>query len=383
MYNPGLSAANLRKLHATLRTHHSIRVQVDVLDLDGDTLYALDKRVNDGQVDIDATAEPTRTATVSFIDPDNDIRLNLNRMLRIWYGVLVPDVGWVDVPIITGPVTKLDWSDSLATATVVGKESFHLSPAFRPFTLKKRTKKTDAIRTLLRRGGENRFDIPNLKPRMPNALSVSADDVRWAKAQKLADSLNRQLFYNGRGQAVLRRLPGNPVFTFNDGNGPVLTAPQTSITRDRVRNAVRIKGGFPKAVEKAAEDADKKLKESERVRYSVTAPHSHPLSPWGLGYNDEPLYLPESIDNDQIRSKAEARALANRRLDDGLRAESTVTFDSLVIPHLEENDLIRVTTAAVTEICRARQFSIPLSHAGVMPVGYRKLVSRPTRRNAK
>lgn len=379
----GLSHAELRKFHAALEESHTIRVQVDVLNLNQETLYPLDARIIDGQVDVSLDSTPTRSLTISFKDPEKRIRLDVTRMLRVWYGVHVEDVGWVDCPVFTGPITKLDWSEGIASAEAHGKEHFHIQPAFKPFTVKKRTKKVDGIRKILERGGETKFDLPDLDAKMPQSMSVGGQDDRWKKALKIARSTSRQLFYDGRGIATLRNRPGDPVFIFRDGNHTVLTEPQVTKSLDRVKNAVRIKGGFPKGYKKEREEAEKKIRESDRVRFSATAPRSHPLSPWSLGLEDGPLYLPEFIDNDHVRSKKEAEKLAEDTLDEGLRAETTVTFDALPVPHLEEGDLVKVATKDTSETFRLSEFSIPLAHGGVMSVGYRKLVSNPGRRNVK
>lgn len=424
MFRTGLSGADLRLFHAALGDHRKIRVRVDRIPLDGTlpVMYpgeTLQETVLDGQVDMAVDGEFSRTASVVFEDPRNRIQFGFDDMIRVWYGVRCDDLDdWVDVPVFTGPVRKLDWSESAATVEAHGKEVFHTEQAFQPFTLRKGMKKTAAIRELLERGGETHFDIPDRSARLPKSVSVAGSeddkgygkrlrrarqrardkrtvggqDTRWDKAQQIADSMNMQLFYDGRGVATLRARPDNTVYTFRDGTGGVvMSAPQVSRSIDRVRNCVRVKGGFPKALVQQvnaanSDDVDKndmKLKESDRVRYSIIAPRSHPLSPWSLGLDEEPLYLPDFVDNEHIRSKGEAHALARHRLDEGLRAEADVTFDCLPVPHLEEADLVRVSTAAVTEVFRLRSFSLPLTHAGVMSVGYRKLVSNPSRRNVR
>lgn len=405
----GLRVADLRAFHRTLADSHVVRTSVDVLDLSGDTLFTLDRRISDGQVDVAAASTPTRTATLSFVDPEARLDLGARRMIRVWYGALVADVGWVDCPVFTGPIRKTDWGESMATVEAHGKETFHTEQAFQPFTLRKGMKKTDAVRELLARGGETRFDFPDADARLPRSVSVAGmepkqarkarrrararrtlggQDTRWDKAQDIAESMGMRLFYDGRGVATMTRHPGNAVLTFRDGTGGlVLSPPQSSRSIDRVRNCVRVKGGYPKAVVQRvdaanSDDVDKndmKLKESDRVRYTLVAPRSHPLSPWSLGLNGKPLYLPEFVDNEHIRSKKEARAVAKRRLEDGLRAEAQITFDSLPVPHLDEWDLVRLSTDPLSEVFRFVEASIPLAHSGVMSVGTRKLVSKGRR----
>lgn len=427
MDRAGLTGAQLKAYHRALSDHHAVRVSVDVIPTDGSLPVmapgqTIRSAVTDGQVDMALDGEFTRVATVYYSDPDRSLHLGFTDMLRVWYSVRVDEIDdWVDVPVFTGPVRKLDWSDSVATVEAHGKETYHVEQQFQPFTLKKGMKKTDAVVELLARGGEEHFDVPDLDARIPSSVNVAGSedgkhyeqrlrrarrrergrrtvggqDTRWDHAQKIADSLGMLLFYDARGVATMRRHPGNPCYTFADGDGgTVLSAPQETRSLDGVVNAVRVKGGFPKAlvqkVNAANHDSvdknDMKLKESDRVRYSVTAPKSHPLSPWKLGLNGAPLYLPEFVENQHIRSKAEARAVAHRHLDERLRSD--YTFDSMPVPHLEEGDLVAIATDAVSDNFRLKQFSLPLSvgedgSPRPMSVGYRKLVARPAPRNVK
>jgi hypothetical protein len=395
----GLRRAELRDFHRALANHHGIRIRVTVLTLEHEPLGHTTDEVLDGQVNIDADAEVTRSLTLTFLDRrramdfDSDSPSNgalyANRMLRVAYEVRVDALGdWVNVPVFTGPITKLDRTGDEVTVECQGKELLALSQAWEPMTVKKGVNKVDAIRRILReRAGETRFDFPDLAAKLPKAVSLGRDSQPWLVAQKIADSLNRQLFYDGRGVCRMRRFPGNTTYTFTDGpRGDVMSPPQVVFSIDEVANTVWVKGGKPKAKkskdEPQPQDDDKKEKE-RGVRHAETAPRSHPLSPWRLGRNGEPRYLLHVVENDAIRNEKEAREVAQRVLRRKLRQLVEVTFDSLPTPHLEPEDLLRINTDHVGQVVRLGQMSIPLRHDGTQSVGYLRHVSLTRRRDRK
>ncbi len=396
MLRVGLSHAEMRLYRRACADAHSIRVEVEVFNLDGVLRESFPQvRVMSGQVNVDRASAFTRMASLTMQHRRRTANLGLQQMIRIRYGVQVPDVGWVDAPVFTGPVTKVDESEGEVSLEAAGKEHFHGHAAYRDFdvgrdgkrrrgpggklfTVRKRTQKTEGIKQILRRGGETLFDFPDLPARMPQRITVGPRSVPWNRATQLADSMNRQLFFDGRGRPVLRRWPNRPCVTFHDGaGGLVLTTPQTTLSTERVRNAVHVLGGLERKPRRPDNTDDKAAFEPEKVRYAAVAPRAHPMSPWSLGLNGEPLFLPEFIENDQLRSDAEVKALANRRLDDLLRAQTTVTFDALPFPLLQEGDMVAVEAGDVDEVFRLNAFSIPLGHDGVMTLGYNKRVSVP------
>ena len=405
MLDLGLHRADRRAFHRALTDHHGIRVRVTVLNLEHEPLGDLTNDVLDGQVNIDADAEVTRSLTVTFLDRrrtldfDSDSPANgalyANRMLRVAYEVRVDAFGdWVNVPIFTGPVIKLDRTDDEVTVECQGKELLALAQAWRPMTIKKGTPKVDAIRRLLReRAGESRFDLPDMAEKLPKRVTIGRESQPWLVARKIAESMDRQLFYDGRGVCRMRRYPGNAGYTFNDGDGgDVLTAPQVAFSMDEVANAVWVKGGKPKhgkpknwadLTDQEKEDLRKEWDKERGVRYFHTAPRSHPLSPWRLGRNGEPRYLLHVIDNDAIRSEKQARTIGRRVLHHKLRQLVEVTFDSLPVPHLEPEDRVRVHTDQLGMTLRVGQVSIPLKHDQAQSNGYLAKRSADRRRDRK
>lgn len=388
-----------------------IRVGLDVLNLDGDTLSSIDNRVMEGsQVNVVTGADgPTRSMTVTLYDPNQRLRLDsdaptdgslfADRMLRAWYEVYVPTVGWVRIPVFTGPIMRVSRDDSSLTVECQGKEALALEPVWRNYTVEKGVAKTDAIRRILReRAGETHFDIPDL-PRIklgaPATLTPQRPEIKrgkhkgqpikgnnantpWGLAHSIAQSMSRHLYYDGYGTCRLRQLPGSPLFTF-DGS-LIQSAPQIKFDLTEMRNAVRVTGKtLHEGKEKGAQIP------THVVSGEAWAPSNHPLSPRRLGrtLNDGtvvPRYIPEFVTNDAIRSDREATRLAEHVLADRLAQQVDVSFDALPVPHLEELDLIRIAYEDMRMTARLREFTLPLTNTGVMSVGYVKQVSVPKRR---
>lgn len=399
MDKAGLKGADLRAFHAALRGHHSIRVRVEVYNLRHEPMADLSDRLLDGQVNIDSTADITRSATVSFLDtgrtmdfssdsPSNGA-LFANRMLRITYSVKVDSLDdWVNIPVFTGPVTKLDRADDIVNVEAQGKEHLAMGAAWEPMTVKKHTPKVDAIRRIMReRGGEDRFDLPDLHARLPKAASLGRESQPWQVARRIAHSMDKQLYYNGAGRLCLRDQPDNHVFTFSDGDGgEIMSPPQVAFDIENVRNVVWVKGGKPRAKRRENETRDEfeaRQDKEKGIRAFEVAAHSHPLSPWRLGRDDAPRYLLETIENEHIRSTKEANRVARRHLRHLLRQHLDVTLDVLPIPHLDVGDLVKLDSKDISAEFHLSQASIPLKHDGVMSIGYLKRVSLSRRRGSR
>lgn len=375
MQTMGLSAAELLAYHRALHDPaHTFRVSVSVLDLAGQTLTSISPTVLDGQVIVDIDADVTRTLTLTFLDPKHQLNfdsdspddgaLYADRLVRVHYSVRVPELDrHVSAVVFTGPATKLDRAGGEVSIEAAGMEKLALANTWRPLTIKKGAKKVDAIRTILRdRAGETRFALPEIPTRMPTTLSLDRLSQPWLPARRLANSLDRQLFYPGTGVCTMRRWPARPLFTFATGDGGnVVGAPSISHVMDDFANVVEVIGAKPKG-------------KKEHVRFVATAPATHPLSPQRLGRNGTPRFIVKRVEDDHIRSTAEARRRATRLLDDSLRETVEVTFDAMPMPHLDPGDLCQLRTRDAHATFRLRKFSIPLGTEGdpVMPVGYLK-----------
>lgn len=382
MIQLGLSAAERTALLLALRHNQRIRTRVKLLNLEGEHLDDLSTRLADGQVTVDNTQSPTRTASITLDDPhrwlpfdtDSPARtaLFLDRMLRVLWEVYVGDPinDFVSVPIFTGPVTGLERDGDQVIASCSGMETLAMGACWHPLHLDRHMKKTDAIRRILaERAGETRFDIPDLDARLPHARSLHRQAVPWNYARRIAASMDRQLFYDGDGICRLRHHPQQARFSFT-GQAHVTTAIQVAYSANTV-NAVHVLGATPKG-------------SKTQISRSAVAPASHVLSPQRLGRNDVPRFIAKFITDDNLKTGAEAQARADRVLHDGLAQAITVSFSSTPIPLLDPGDMCHVDTEDGDVTFRLQQFSFPLlvgqggtgSEGTAMTVGVKRRVTR-------
>lgn len=387
MIDLDLTADEYKAFVKALANTHTIRVDVAVLTLDGDEISRISPIVLDGQVDVDADADVTRSLTITMLDRNHALHLDsdspddgalyADRMIQVIYSVLVTGVGRVDVPIFTGPIVSLERDGDELHITAHGKEELGMGWIWQPITIQQGARKTDAIRTVLSaRTGETNFDIPDITSRLPHALSLGRAAAAFPRMRKLGHSMNRQLFYNGAGVCRLRITPRRPVFTFKADTAQANVTSRIRVTHDfaEVKNAIWFKGGVPKGQKKP-------------IEVFLAAPPDHPLSPLKLGRNDEDgrkvgRYLVEEHNNDAVRSLTEAKKRAESLLADLLVEVIGVQFTAVPVPHLDPLDVIRVTGRDFSANVRVRQFSLPLA-GGDMSVGYIERVSRPARRRIR
>ena len=379
MSYPGLPST----LADALTTAHSIRIRVQVLDMEmKSTGQVLTQRIVDGQVNVDSKAAVTRSCTITFHDVDRQLDFDSNspadgalyadRMLRVWYGVRKPGGEWIDVPIFTGPVVGLTRDGELVQVECQGKESLSLGASWRTKTYKKHQRKTAVIRAVMEAEGERHFDFEGFKGDLPGDRSLTPQKSSWEFAQKIAQSMGgAQLFYDGFGRLRLRRDPRRSVWTFRDGDGGTLqTVPHVTFSTAEVRNAVRVVGKKPKG-------------HTRKVRATAVAPAGHPLSPKRLGRNGEGRYLAEFIEDASIGSEAEARRVAKSKLAKALAEVVTVEADAHVVPHLEEDDPVRFATRAFSMSAPLSKFTIPLVHSEPMAVGYHRRTLKLGKKNPR
>lgn len=374
MQRLGLSDADLRTFHRALTRTHERCIHVEVLDLDGNTLTYLTPTFVDGQVMVDTTVggdAPTRILDMQFVDPTRSVHfepdspgdapLHRKRMIKVIDARRVPELGdWIEVEVFTGVVWDFDREGALVTLVAHGMERQALGQKWTPVTFKRRTKKTDAIKSLLGAAGEDRLGgIPDLDVRMPERLTIARMDTIWPRAKRLGSSMDRQLFYPGTGRPVLRRIPSRPVFTFTEKH--LLSDVLIDRDPEGVFNTFVAVGAKAKGAKKRPMAVDE-------------LPRNHPLSSYpetGIGRNGARLRLVKREENRQIKSKAEAQKRAERMRDEGSRVLVSYQFDSLPIPHLDENDLVRVVTDDGTFRVRMEKWTLPLGCEGapVMTVG--------------
>ncbi len=336
MQRMGLNAADFRAYLRALENTHERRIILRILDRSGKHLREISPMVLDGQVTVDTSQKPARSCTMTILDPTRsigfeadglaDLPLHQQRMIRVGYCIRVPALDqWVNCWIFTGPLDDLKRTGALVELVAYGKESMGLGTAWTPRQFAKGKKKTDIIRSLLWASGETMLSVPDLATKLPARFTVKKLDTWWDKARQVASSMDRQLYYDGYGRAVMRHRPGKPVYTFD---GALLTDPAIGRPGGDFENIWTVIGRKPKGAK-------------HRVAFTLTLPKGHDLSPWSLARGGKPFYRGRVEENDQIRSKAEAKAKAVRLRNDGARLQTEFGFDAMPIPCLEEGDLVR------------------------------------------
>lgn len=363
----------------TLQSSHTVRIRVEILDMEHDVLDDVSHLLLGGQVDVDGNSDITRSATLELLnkngainfvpDSPNETALFIDRMIAITY-VVVPagTTTRYEIPVFTGPVTKLSQNDSTVNIECQGKEMLAMSEVWSPMTFKKGTLKRTVIRSLLaNRTGETKFHFSTSATsgaRLKKDLTVGRESVPWEVAQKLAKSMHMQLFYDGAGVCRLRKVPKNPVFTFRHGNGgSVISEPSVSYTSEEITNLVWVVGGTPR-------------KSKTNLQFWFAAPRASSSSPESIGRNGVPRYFIEKIEDSDVLSKARAKQLAEQVLDTRMTQTVDVSFDAFPMPFLEPGDVCRVYTDNCPKTnFKLQQFSIPLGVGDVMTVGYNRRLS--------
>jgi hypothetical protein len=355
----GRSAAEQLALQKVLTRSREVRTRVYSLLLDGTPDDDLTDLFIDGQVNIHAHLPTTRSLSLTLadskqtlpFDSDDPSRgaLFFDRMLQVWYDVLLDDDLWAETPAFTGPVTFLRRSSGLAYVEAHGKERLAMGASWAPMTLHRWMKKTDAIiRLLSERAGETEFDFPDLAARLPKPISLGRQTKPWRVAQRIAAGMGMQLYYNGAGTCRLRHRPNRSVFTFT-GEDHVRPPGVRVELSDDIRNAVYVLGGTPQGLK-------------TQIEAPAVAPRDHPVSPWALGRNDIPSYRARFIHDDTIKTLAEAKTVAERALHDGLVEHLDIRFDTHPVGFfLDPMDLCHVATADVSATFRLRKQSFPLA----------------------
>lgn len=358
MINLGLTQSQLASLIVLLRSPHFIHINIRLLTLQHEYKQDLSRQFVSGGVSIDQTADITRSLDLTLFDPQRKIHVDPDTasstsvfvadMISVVYTVQNPTrTQTFNIPVFTGPIDDVNRDDTFLYLKCVGKEVLSLQNLWVAKTYRKNARKTDVLKDILRwRIGETRYTVPNLSAKLPNDLKLTREKVPWVSAKNLASGMGYDLFYDGRGYAVMRKRAGaKAVFTFDDRF--LTERPQVDYDLSEVKNVVEVIGAKPK-------------KSKVNIKYVAVAPRYHPLSPYRLGRNGVPRYIYESIQDDSIDTKAEAKALATGKLNSFLLSGYDAQWNGTPVPMLEENDIVRLNSGDVNAYIRLRKFTIPL-----------------------
>lgn len=378
MIGLGLSAADQAAFVQGMAHSHQLRIGVQVYDLSHRLQSHIGPLLLGGQVTVDTTRDITRSASLELLDHQgvlpfdsfapSDGALFMDRMLRVTYGVLSPDYlnRWVDVPIFTGPITKLSRNGPVVSVECLGKEIIAQRPAWRTKNYKIGTLRTTIIRDLLADTGETRFDIEPWTLKTAHLFGVTRETDVWSLAKRMA--AGRLIYYDGNGTLVVRPALARPIHTFRTGpGGTVVTQPQIDYQTDDFRNIVWVVGGTPKG-------------KKYPVQYTAYAPASHPMSAQSLGRNGKSWHHPEKIEDSDLLKESDCKERADTELAERLRMSVSVAFDAVPAPFLEEKDAVTIQTDNFSHTFGLDQFTIPLEAGQTATIGY---VERRTANKAK
>lgn len=401
-----ITAAERTTMLQTLRGERGIihmRTQITILDRREKPISQLTVpagNMESGTVTVDAQADITRSLAMTFVDPKRRLgfdaaspakgALYADNMIRVERGVKVPGIGWIDIPVFWGPVTNFERDSSEVTIEAQGKESLALDPHFATngYMLKKGRRIDDAIRDVMDRMGETRYNMPDLPGRLANHRAVEADDepwdvvkFGWSSQKKVfhGKGKNRRgskvdveygglvkhaghfyAFYDGHGRLTVRRRSGTALFTFKEGRD-LLSVPKVGFDVLNGRNHVVVTGG-------KITRGKKKI----QLRGHATLHPGHPLSPYNIGRNGKARYMTEFVTQDGLKTQAAVNNVAQDVLASKSNGSLDLSFDALPMPFLEELDYVAVQTNDYTMRIPLRSFTIPLTSDEPMTVGYTK-----------
>lgn len=380
MFNMGWSATDKAAYEAQIVSNHWMRTTALILDLDHNPIQDVSGAVEDGQTNVDATQQISRTATNDLYDPTRSIGLDTadptsgsvspKYLLRKYRGCFVESLGrWYDVPVFTGLIDAPTRDGDLLKITASGKEVLALDKCWVTLTRKKGELKTTAIRAILAACGEQFFRIADSTAVLGADVSVTRDDTFWDIAKTISDSLGWLMFYDAEGYLVCRPQSTTPVWNFKTGNGGSIRSQwQTGFSTEGIYNLVYATGGTPSG-------------KTVPLSAFAVADATHPLSPASLGRNSVPRYLRWDVSNDVLTKQADVQTLANTTLPQVLLDSVSMSFESMPVPHLEESDAIMVTDVftGVSTAATQRTWAIGDNTSATQPNGFLRRVSRSSR----
>lgn len=406
MLTLGLTPAEKTALLAELRaSSQRMRVRVSVLDRNEKVLHALEApagQILSGSVDVDATADVTRSLDLELLDERHALGFDAaspakaglfaDNLVAVERGVFVDELErWVDVPVFWGPLTNFQRDGDRVKVEGQGKDSLGLSPHFatQGYTIRKGRRVDDAIRDVMDRIGETRYSLPEMSARLPRHAVVEPDDEPWNVAKfgweaedrvvrgkgknrhkervtvdyrgLIAYAGNMNLFYNGSGRLVARRRSRDPVLTLEEGRD-LSDRPVPRFDVLEARNTVVVTGA-------KITRGKKPHRHHVQMRATVTLKSSHPLSAKSLARNGKNRHLTEFVTVDNLKTKAACRAHGERVLREKSQDGLELSFSCLPFPLLEELDTVRVRTNEYQLDVVLKRFTIPLDE-GLMSIGW-------------
>lgn len=390
MLNPSdLTDAEITAYYRALRRPHDAEVVVQVMTVDFGFLGEV-KAVG-GQVDGTAEESVVRKCGLTVLDPEGYFDgPSMDLMVQVIYRVQVPDLrtqtvvgpgGGEDILPVTIPFTLGPDPGAVSTVgvSVPAEVPVFTGPIVRPPTRNGdevtlecqdraaiamrgrspkqwsgRPKVTDVIQNILKECGETRFaGFEGINAKIEDPVNIGWDEkiLPWTQAQKLANSIDRHLFYTAAGVCKLRTFPETTTPLRN------LTKHVTSQGQpeplSEIINRVHVKGKRPNAGQVAVE----------------TLPPSNPLSPESLKVHGQKQFFTFEESGDKLNTKAKVNARAKRLIKQYENKQiETATYNIVPVPTLDPYDTLTIDKDVLTVLT----WSFPLVTGSDMTLGYHR-----------
>lgn len=347
------------------------RIKEELIDT-----WDMDKaNVITGTVSVESTrTAPTRQLDLTFLDTENHIRvgdidrtvgIGPGRLISVIYQVYVPgyyhNEGWIDIPIFHGHLTSVSKDGYEVNFVGFDKSVRYLEPCIwnqqgSSRQIRQGMLVTEAIMQVLKTKGENYFRFPGFNQRVRKDQLLQWNDVPWAFCQKLAQAHSMALYFDGQGYCRLRSLESNKADYELDGEY-LLEYPSRELDYQDMRNVVVVLG--------------EERQGKQRVR-AVSRNSRHPLD-----FNIIKQWKIEVIENSEIKTYDQAKALANQALQKKEKSAFSIEVATLTVPHLEEWDRVLIRNPILRGLpgweqggqvstFRVGKFTIPLDNTSPM-----------------
>ena len=366
---------------------YEMRTSVHILDLDHNLISDVSDLLYDGHVEselVEADEEDTddlleaigveTSVNLTLLDPARTVALDsrspadaaiyMDRMVRCVVSTRLPGLGWVDHHVFTGPITKLDRDGLLVQVEGQSKERLALGN-YNVGDKKYTGVRVDAARQMLLDTGEQDtyIDFPDDPTRLDAPVQFKRETRAWSKVWRVAQSMSRTAYYDGRGVARMRELSMSPVWSL-DGRW-ITNEIQVGYDTSDFANAVRVRG--------RATTGSKRM--IDLTEYLLD---DNPNSAARIGRGGKPRYLVEFLFPTDLANKAEGLKLAKDTLADKAATIADTAFDCHPIWGLEVGDLLDVNTTDYIGETRVTKMRKPLTCRDGMLIGYLLPVVTPS-----
>lgn len=344
---------------AAIRSSHTAVATAEVWR---DTQKILDLDIDSGSVSVSVSQATRRTCQAQFsvaradnaLVPDNafDTVTPFGNELRLYRGVEFVDGTREMIPLGVFVMTNIDYVETSSGVTVQISgidRSIRVSRNLwlEPYQVEAGSL-TDALTNLL----QNRWpgitlDFPSIAVQVEQqVLGQESSSDPWKDAVHLAEIAGYDLFFDQNGVCVLQAFPSpdaaSVVATFTDTDA-LLSVSRSDSTTETYNGVVYI-------VESSW----------LLVPYRVEVWDEDPASPtYRYGAFGE---VPKVVSQSAITDTEAAQAAAAALLSQGLGAAQSVTWESIVDPALDVNDVVQVTNVGTKtdRVMIVDQLTIPL-----------------------